>query len=84
LKDPVKDELVRSGKPNTLTSIITKAIEIDNRFYKRLLEKKGYYRVDKQQDNCPYKTTYKQPFNRQQNAYNPIELDTTLRKELSL
>jgi hypothetical protein len=47
LKDFVKDELTRIDKPDTLQDIIENAVKINNRFYKRSLEKKGSYNFGK-------------------------------------
>ena len=41
LKENVKDELIRSkGEFQTLEQLINKAIEIDNKLYKRAMEKR--------------------------------------------
>jgi molecular chaperone DnaK (HSP70) len=43
LKEHVKDDLSREELPTTLAEMIKRAIQIDNRIYKRTLEKKGLY-----------------------------------------
>jgi hypothetical protein len=43
LKDFVKDEILRSDKPTTLEGLIELAVRIDNRQYKRSLERRGGY-----------------------------------------
>jgi hypothetical protein len=43
LKDSVKDELVKDEKPDTIANIIEIATKINNRLYKKALEKKGFY-----------------------------------------
>jgi len=66
LKNPVKDEISQSDKPETLLEMIQLAIKIDNRIYKRRLEKKGVYSYN----YCiGGKTTTK--------YHSPIELDAT-------
>lgn len=79
LKDGIKDELLRRGKPNSLEALIKLAVEIDNRFYERSLEKKGLY-------DTGHSKRYSQPQgnNQQKNHWpQPMELDATGRKELS-
>lgn len=68
LKDHVKDEIVRSGRPNTLHKMIEKAIEIDNRAYERNMEKKGQRFTPK-------------AFGKKRNSYwpQPMELDATFK-----
>jgi hypothetical protein len=39
----VKDKIAQIDKLGTLQTMITLAIRIDNRLYKRSLERKGYY-----------------------------------------
>lgn len=41
LKENIKDELARDGRPNVLEDLIEKAVKIDNRIYERYLERKG-------------------------------------------
>jgi hypothetical protein len=43
LKDVVKDKMAKADCLTTLQRIITTAIRINNRFYKRLLKQRGYY-----------------------------------------
>lgn len=68
LKDHVKDEIVRSGRPNTLHKMIEKAIEIDNRAYERSMEKKGQRFTPK-------------AFGKRKGSYwpQPMELDATFK-----
>lgn len=40
LKESVKDEVSRLGRPNTLTEIIETSVRLDNRLYERNLERK--------------------------------------------
>jgi hypothetical protein len=51
LNDFVKNELIRMDKPDNLQDIIESAVKINNRFYKRSLEKKGSYNFRKKQGN---------------------------------
>ena len=69
LKDRVKDALVLSGRPRSLTMMITRSIEIDNDQYERELEKKGGNRMVPNRNN---------KFHKQKATY-PVqmELDTT-------
>ena len=39
LKDPIKDEIVRFGRPNQLEPLVQLAIDIDSRLYDRALER---------------------------------------------
>jgi hypothetical protein len=39
----VKDEIARSDVPETLNDLIVMAIKINNRHYKRAIERKGLY-----------------------------------------
>jgi hypothetical protein len=64
----VKDKLTRINKPNNLKDIIKNIIRINNRFYKRFLEKKGSYNFGKKQGNGKKKEK------------NLIELDAIYRK----
>ncbi|TAQ86995.1 hypothetical protein B7494_g4699 [Chlorociboria aeruginascens] len=43
LKDKVKNEIAREGKPTELIAMIKKATDIDNRLYERDLKHKGHY-----------------------------------------
>jgi hypothetical protein len=43
LKDTIKDKVARSDKPDDLQELIVLAVKINNRIYKRSLEKKGQY-----------------------------------------
>jgi hypothetical protein len=43
--------LTRINKPDTLQDIIKNTVKINNRFYKRSLEKKGSYNFRKKQGN---------------------------------
>ena len=47
LKDRVKDDIARVNQPSQLQSMITLAIQIDNRQYERELEKKSTYNFSK-------------------------------------
>jgi hypothetical protein len=69
LKEFVKDELSRIDYIDTLQELSEAAIKIDNRAYKRRIEKKGIF------------THYIRP---SKNYYgDPIDLDTTSRKEIN-
>jgi hypothetical protein len=46
-KDVIKDEIARSDRLENLGLIMEIAIRIDNRIYKRTLERKGYYEPKK-------------------------------------
>ena len=69
LRDRVKDALVLGGRPKTLTTMITRSIEIDNDQYERELEKKGGNRIIPNRNN---------KFHKQKATY-PVqmELDAT-------
>lgn len=69
LKDRVKDALVLGGRPKTLTTMISRSIEIDNDQYERELEKKGGNRIIPNRNN---------KFHKQKATY-PVqmELDAT-------
>jgi hypothetical protein len=41
LKDAIKDELLKRNKPELLEELIMNIMEINNRFYKRMLERQG-------------------------------------------
>jgi hypothetical protein len=73
LKEVVKDELSRTDFPDTFKELTEDAIRIDNRFYERAQEKKGFY-----------DPTSKKRYNHG-NHYGsqPMELDAIGRKELS-
>jgi len=43
LKKEVKNNIAKNDRPENLETIIEKAIRIDNRIYKKRLEKKGDY-----------------------------------------
>ena len=47
LKDRVKDDIARVNQQSQLQSMITLAIQIDDRQYERELEKKGTYNFGK-------------------------------------
>ena len=49
LKEEVKDELSRVGKPTSLSAMIVRSPEIDGRFYERRLERQG-------KDNSAYRS----------------------------
>jgi hypothetical protein len=80
LKDNIKDELTRRDKPDSLEELITEAVEIDNRFYERSLEKRGVFSEGRN-------TRYFPPAQRvrkQNTAWpQPMELDATMRREMS-
>lgn len=82
LKDLVKDELLRREKPGSLEEMTDMAVEIDNRFYERSLEKKGVYNV-KYTKNPKGRDNYAGGRTSNQWRSDPIELDATQRKELS-
>ena len=63
----VKDKMTRSDKPDDLQKLITLAVKINNRIYKRNLEKKGQY---SQEYKC------KKPYNK---YYSPIQVDTIVK-----
>ena len=42
-KEKVKDELSKDKRSDILTQYIEKTVEIDNRLYKRRMERRGYY-----------------------------------------
>ena len=73
LKELVKDELSRNDFPDSFKELTEDAIRIDNRFYERAQEKKGFY-----------DPLSKKRYNHG-NHYGaqPMELDATHRKELS-
>jgi hypothetical protein len=69
VKEFVKDELSRIDHIETLQELSEAAIKIDNRVYKRKIEKKGIF------------THYIRP---SKNRYrDPIDLDTTSRREIN-
>jgi hypothetical protein len=43
LKEEVKDDIVRGGRPGELLPMIEKAIDIDSRLYERRMERRGQY-----------------------------------------
>jgi len=66
----------REDKPEDLKELIETAIKIDNRYYERALEKKGYYDVGK--------SSRPGQGGRRGQYYSPyMELDATERKKLS-
>lgn len=72
LKDTVKDQLIHCGfSTNTLADMMTAAIDLDDKIYERLMEKKRSYTP---RQNGPYKnkTTYRDP--------DRMELDFTKRE----
>ena len=74
LKDFVKDEISRSERPSTLAKMIEKSVIIDNRVYKRSMEKsqKNYVslKVNKSYESTQYNN---QPYYDPQ----PMEIDAT-------
>lgn len=75
LKENIKDEICRGGRPTTLEDMIDEAISIDNRFYERALEKKG-------QPSRGFVSS-NQRQTREIRTYDPMELDATDRRQLS-
>ena len=70
LKDGVKDDVARVNQPSQLQSMITLAIQIDDRQYERELEKKGTYNFGK-------KDRYQKSPKKDQYGMVPMELDAT-------
>jgi hypothetical protein len=68
LKDSVKDEMARSGKPEDLNAMIDLAVRIDNRLFERSLEKKGHY---------PTSHGMNRKSGRNFSSHSPMELDAT-------
>jgi hypothetical protein len=65
LKEEVKDDIVRGGRPQTLTEMKDKAIEIDTRLYERRMERRGQYSLGFSKKQHPQKPRY----------HSPMELD---------
>jgi hypothetical protein len=59
--------MARANRPTTLQGMITTAIRIDNRFYKRSLEQRGHYRQGNRQREPKNKPRWLEP----------IEVDAT-------
>ena len=77
LKDSVKDKIARGERPDNLDRIIETAITIDNRIYKRQLEKRnsrGFQAFGgfRQKQSKPAPKLYYRPM--------PIEVDTVNRR----
>ena len=70
LKDRVKDNIAQVNQPSQLQLMITLAIQIDNRQYKRKLEKKGTFNFGK-------KDRYQKSPKKDQYGMVPMELDAT-------
>jgi len=72
LKEEIKDELSRVGKPNSLAAMITQSQTIDGRIYERRLEKAG-------KDNSAFRTNNKpntsKPKQYPKNYYGPMPMD---------
>jgi hypothetical protein len=79
LKDRVKDEIARDKRPTSLSAMIEKAIQIDNRHYERTMERKGghQWHADTRKEKKKYNFS-KKP--RQQQWGDPMELDNVNRK----
>ena len=76
LKDRVKDDIARVNQPSQLQSMITLAIWIDDRQYKRELEKKGTYNFGK-------KDRYLKTPKKDQYGMVPMELDAMEKRNQS-
>ena len=74
LKDGVKDNVAQVNQPSQLQLMITLAIWIDNRQYKRELEKKGTYNFGK-------KYRYQKSPKKDQYGMVPMELDATEKRD---
>ena len=77
LKDRVKDNVQRVNQPSQFQSMITLAIQNDNRQYERELEKKSTYNFGK-------KDRYQKSPNKDQYSMVPMELDATEKRNQSL
>lgn len=71
LKDEVKDDIVRGGKPTMLQDMIDKAIDIDTRLYERRMERRG------QSDLSHHRRPHQQRGN---DRWDPMEMDATDRR----
>ena len=76
LKDRVKDNVARVNQPSQLQSMITLAIRIGDRQYKRELERKGTYNFGK-------KDRYQKSPKKNQYGMVPMELDATEKRNQS-
>ena len=76
LKDRVKDNVAQVNRPSQLQSMITLAIQIDNRQYERELEKKGTYNFGK-------KDRYQKSPKKDQYGMVLMELDATEKRSQS-
>ena len=76
LKDRVKDNIAQVNQPSQLQSMITLAIRIDDRQYKRELEKKGTYNFGK-------KDRYQKSPKKDQYDMVLMELDATKKRNQS-
>ena len=76
LKDRVKDNIARVNRPSQLQLMITLAIQIDDRQYKRELEKKGTFNFGK-------KDRYQKSSKKDQYSMVPMELDATEKRNQS-
>ena len=70
LKDRVKDDIAQVNGPSQIQSMITLAIQIDDRQYEHELEKKGIYNFGK-------KDRYQKSLKKDQYGRVPMELDAT-------
>ena len=76
LKDRVKDNVARVNRPSQLQSMVTLAIRINDRQYKRKLERKGTYNFGK-------KDRYQKSPKKDQYGMVPMELDATEKRNQS-
>lgn len=74
LKDEVKDEIVRGGKPTVLQKMIDKAIDIDTRLYERRMERRGH-------QDLSYQRKPRHHGGQRQQHWDPMELDATDRRQ---
>ena len=74
LKDFIKDEISRSERPSTLVKMIEKSVIIDNRVYKRFMEKSQKSYISPKANKSHESTQYNnQPYYSSQ----PMEIDAT-------
>ena len=76
LKDKVKDNVARVNRPSQLQSMITLAIQINDRQYERELERKDTYNFGK-------KDRYQKSPKKNQYGMVPMELDATEKRNQS-